>query len=65
MTWLQFCANCGTYLFRIDSKTYVNVRLSLPTWNIFSQFFICRTDSGMLQLRAFQNLNVWDLDIEK
>ncbi|KAI1767802.1 hypothetical protein GGR53DRAFT_69494 [Hypoxylon sp. FL1150] len=36
----QFCASCSTYLFRIDSKTYVN-------------------------LRAFQNLNVWDLDIEK
>ncbi|KAI1774881.1 hypothetical protein F4818DRAFT_54656 [Hypoxylon cercidicola] len=33
----QFCANCGTYLFRVDSKIYVN-------------------------LRAFQNLNVWDLD---
>ncbi|XXG98064.1 coatomer subunit beta [Hypoxylon texense] len=36
----QFCANCGTYLFRVDSKAYVN-------------------------LRAFQNLNVWDLDTKR
>ncbi|KAI1401311.1 Mss4-like protein [Hypoxylon fuscum] len=35
----QFCLNCGTYLLRVDSKIYVN-------------------------LRAFQNLNVWDLDIQ-
>ncbi|KAI1456347.1 Mss4-like protein [Annulohypoxylon moriforme] len=32
----QFCLNCGTYLLRVDSKIYVNIR-------------------------AFQNINVWDL----
>ncbi|KAI0834379.1 Mss4-like protein [Hypoxylon sp. FL0890] len=36
----QFCPNCGTYLFRNESKVYVN-------------------------LRAFQNFNEWNLDIQQ
>ncbi|KAI1102734.1 hypothetical protein F4804DRAFT_312075 [Jackrogersella minutella] len=35
----QFCPNCGTYLFRVDSKIYVNVRAfqNFNVWDMKTQ----------------------------